>query len=425
MAEHLTVDQCGLLLSHRAHVSRAYGWILHLMGCQHCRRRLMVDHPDSGEAFLRRLFDTRDPLTLPELEKPETFDRVLAHVKTRGVDPYAEPDDLPPVFRRLQSETPARQRLLVDNVDRLRTIEVAEAVLEPVPGLWLEDPREARRQTCLALHILHSLSTRKYHPKLLYDLQGRAWGYLGNIERIFDRIERSRRALEKATALLRQGSDSNIEWLHLQYYWAGLAAEEFDFRRALDLVRDCLDNLPETEAADFGLDLRCRKIGLLADLGRIEDALAETDRLLGEDLNVMQRMMVRSNLAGDLRRAGQPLRSWQIAKTTLAEWPPGWLEVAGARALWQAARSAEACHHLEAALELLDSALAVFKEKDLYMEIVTVTSDLARVLLRQDRRPAALELLHTLPSTPTTPNEREIVHVKEELLAGRWAMASP
>jgi hypothetical protein len=117
MQDHLNADVLERLVERRCHVSLAYGWLLHLLGCETCRNRLVQDLPGEGERFLREIFRTQQPVSMPELGDPETVDRILAHLKTDGISTFLETRPLPdylqilplqPQVRRAKWSTAAR-----------------------------------------------------------------------------------------------------------------------------------------------------------------------------------------------------------------------------------------------------------------------------------------------------------------------------
>lgn len=267
MQEHLTADALERLVHRRCHVSLAYGWLLHLLGCETCRNRLVQDFPGVGEAFLRRIFHTQQPVSMPELGDPEAVDRMLAHLKTDGISSFLETRPLPDYLHTLPDQPEARQTWAVRNSRRLRDPAVIEHLLSQCQVLWHQDVKRAARLAKLAVLVVDHLPPEEVHPQILRELRFEAWGKLGNSLRLLGHFRAAHEALRKARESWNDCvSTPSLRAQHLRYeawYQHGLAHPELAMNlayRGEALQRD----------ADAG--------DRLATLSLVADSLGQLDR---------------------------------------------------------------------------------------------------------------------------------------------------
>lgn len=130
--------------------------------------------------------------------------------------------------QRLQGESllealrgkPLEQQLqaIRDHADH-STWSLCELVLETSWKARFDDARRTLELARMAVEIAEKLDTELYGPRLVFDMQGRAWAFLGNALRINSEYKMAEEAFDRAEFCLRQGSADPLEearFLHLK-----------------------------------------------------------------------------------------------------------------------------------------------------------------------------------------------------------------
>jgi tetratricopeptide (TPR) repeat protein len=140
------------------------------------------------------------------------------------------------LFDELMSHPEPRRDVLARNSDRFRSLALAQRVLEASRDACFEDPRRGERLARLALVLIGSVDANFYGHRLLKDLTGRAWAYVGNALRLANDLDGAQRAFDAGGTFIEDTSDPMEEagFLHLL---ASLRKHQRRFDEAADLLR--------------------------------------------------------------------------------------------------------------------------------------------------------------------------------------------
>jgi len=421
MQDHLTADALERLVRRRCHVSLAYGWLLHLLGCESCRNRLVTDFPRVGERFLREVFRIQQPVSMPELGDPEAVDRILAHLKTDGISSFLETRPLPDYLQTLPDQPEARQGWAVRNSRRLRDPAVVEHLLARCQVLWHQDAELSVRIARLAVRIADHLPPEEVHPEILTDLRFEAWGKLGNSLRVLGRYRSALQTLGRARALWNESVGApSIKARHLRF--------EADLQLALGYPRLAMALARQTRCREFRGDtgpLESLTTALiitksLERLGRHCEARRRLESLLAEasfeQVGALGYVSLLNNLAGVLVHQNLSLPAWSLLRRrdSLA---PEVGKLARLRMQWTDGRFCESMGEYAAADATYREVLRLSEASALEVDQALVLVDLSRVALRRRHRCAtrefAGEAIHRLTQIGRRRLATEVRHMAE------------
>lgn len=141
------------------------------------------------------------------------------------------------LLAELLSHPPERQELILRNNTRYFTWGFLERLLEQSWEHRLESPDRAEQLARLALLVAERLDTALYGAASIEDLRARAWGYIGNAQRVRADLAGATRAFARAIRHLRHGTREPIEHAVLLDLQASLRRAQRRFRDALRLLR--------------------------------------------------------------------------------------------------------------------------------------------------------------------------------------------
>jgi len=139
------------------------------------------------------------------------------------------------LLAELLSEPDAKQAMLVHNSDRFGGLALAELVLEEARQACFDDAARGERLAHLGLALLERLDRDYYGRRILDDVRGRGYAFLGNAHRILDDHEAAAASLRRASELLTDTPDP-VEMAGLLSLQAGLAKDQRRFDDALELL---------------------------------------------------------------------------------------------------------------------------------------------------------------------------------------------
>ena len=167
--------------------------------------------------------ECRQAADAAELVPPEVLD--CADCRESLDFLWALLDDLEHFEPAVARELPRAERFL----DELSRLPPAEQVLEVTSGPryqewgfcqwllmssragWHGEIRLARHRAGLAVAIAERLDPRYYHPRWLADLQGKAYSYLANTQRILGDFDQAQRNMREAKRRVRRGVGGDAE----------------------------------------------------------------------------------------------------------------------------------------------------------------------------------------------------------------------
>lgn len=391
MQDHLGLEAFERLVHRSCDVSLAYGWLLHLLGCEDCRSSLVNAFPGEGNRFLREVFDTQRPIELPELGDPEKVERILDHLKSCGLESFLRRAVTPAPMVDLLGHPPARQRLLIHNCTRYHSLEMAQHLLDRSRSFRHEDAGQSLSSAELSLVVLGRLSADEYHPKLLEDYRGMAWGMVGNGQRILSDLGSAERSLKRGLGHLAQGTGDALELAELYSLLASLRKDQSRLQEALELTERSgrlFQQLGERRRAAGTLT---KRIIILSSRGRLEEARRAGEALLEEltadELGPVIHVAIRQNLALVMARAGWTLPALRLLREVRRQATEAALgRLACMRLEWSEAQILERTGVLDDAEALYRRLRKAFEDEGIRVDTALLSLDLARVYRKQRKR---------------------------------------
>jgi hypothetical protein len=246
VSPHLSTAELERLLFGDARRTPAlFDGFLHLRQCGDCRRELLRRHPQTGARFLARAFPTLPgsrsgseglggstsyyPAARWERLSPQALEK-LAAVRRRVM---TEENDAPALYRELVTHPPERWLLLVRNVERYRSMGLANLCLRTAREHFRRDARLAEELARLAVTVLDELPYDVYGAGLLADRRALAWAYVANSVRAGGTPAAAVSLLERAEEWRLRGQGGLWERAWLCRFQASLARDLRDFPSAL------------------------------------------------------------------------------------------------------------------------------------------------------------------------------------------------
>jgi tetratricopeptide (TPR) repeat protein len=325
MQDHLDRDALERLVHRRCHASRAYGWLLHLLACTECRERVVRDYPDKGDRFLREIFRTQEPLRPPDLSDQDRLDRVLEDLQTHGLVEYLQEGDIPPLLADLHRHPPDRQRLILDNTERLWNLSTVDYLLDRSEGEVFRDPPYGERLAEMALSVLDRLSLSHYHPRLLNDLRGQAWGLRGNFMRIRERLGAAKQDLERSAAALDSGTGAINERILLLHRFGALEESKYNYNLSIEFHERALELGRASGVREAEIRGVAWLVRTLPDAGRPVEAIQLGEKYLDQtsverdELDVI--LSLQQNMTIALCDLGRGLPAYQLHQKMLGNLP--------------------------------------------------------------------------------------------------------
>jgi len=193
------------------------GALIHLLECADCRQRAVAElRRQQAESGLADVLCYRRPSVAEEVD--DSFADGFSRVYSRALDcAEAEQRQAAALFDELMAHPEPRRDVLARNSDRFRSLALAQRVLEASRDACFEDPRQGARLARLALVLLESADTEFYGHRLVHDLTGRAWSYVGNALRLANDLEGAQKAFATGSAYVEDTNDPLEEagFLHL------------------------------------------------------------------------------------------------------------------------------------------------------------------------------------------------------------------
>lgn len=184
----------------------------HVLECPTCRQQTLAElqrwdaDPEVAEVLRYRLPAAAGGSTAGE--SPATLPASLHHLSMQAVlRAQAEQRSAQRRFEELTALPPARQQLRVRNDPRFRTPALAQRLLEHSQELSFDEPEAGERTARLALLVIGSADPTVYGPRLIADLEGRAWTHVGNTLRMQEDLDGAEEAFREAERLLEGTAD--------------------------------------------------------------------------------------------------------------------------------------------------------------------------------------------------------------------------
>lgn len=391
MQNHLGLEALERLVNRSCDVSLAYGWLLHLLGCEECRSSLVNAFPTEGKRLLREVFDTRRPVELPELRDPDHVDRILDHLQSRGLAGFLQPPGPPAPLADLLAHPPTRQRLLVENSRRFHSLETARHLLERSRSFRHEDAHESLGSAELALVVLDRLGPEDHHPKLLEDFRGLAWTMVSNGQRILTDFGSAERSLQRALRHLERGTGDALELAELYSLLVSLRKDQGRWQEALELAERAERLFLELGDRRRAAATRTKRIIILCATGRSEEARKAAEDALEEvtadEMGSTVHIAIRQNLALAMAEGGWTLPALRLMGEVRRQAAEDALGRLGRMRLdWAEAKVLERTGLLDDAEPIYRELRGRFADEGIGLDAALLSLDLARVYSKQRKR---------------------------------------
>ena len=144
-----------------------------------------------------------------------SLNRVRERLQGTMVLLHQEREAAPALLKELEAHPVERQRILIRNKPRFRTLPVAELLLEEAWSLGFEEPGRAETLAELATEVLDSIGPTPFGEEVLNDLRARSWAYRGNFRRIASDYRGAEEAFQQAVAYQGKGTGDLLEQARL------------------------------------------------------------------------------------------------------------------------------------------------------------------------------------------------------------------
>jgi tetratricopeptide (TPR) repeat protein len=197
------------------------------------------------------------------------------------------------LFEKLAAQPPKRRLLWIRNSHRYDTPAACLQLIEAAFDLCFDEPHQGVATAELALAVARALD-KSYGAELIADIEGRAWGVLGNSRRIVSDLGGAEQALKRARERLDEGTGDPIETARLTSFLSTQRIAQRRFDEALQLCRRAGAGYRRAGEDQLAAQMLVDEGVVLGHLGRYDEAV----RKLGEALErVDPRQLPRNLLA--------------------------------------------------------------------------------------------------------------------------------
>ena len=260
----------------------------------------MADHVGSGElqlaSLLRQRLDEKDLQDLRRLfgrapEEPNldfsedyrvAFDAALpaalqqSHVGDR--------QDATLLAEELLRQSPERRRFLVRNSPQLQTPRLATKLAEHSLEACYDNPREAIHLGELAVEVAEIVAERADdRPRLISDLRGQCWAFLGNAYRVSGDVQQAENAFFTSETFLEEGSCDLLLQARLCRFRGALAGDQGNLAPCFRLLDRAIRNFRQCGEEEERGRVLVHKALYSHYFGDTEEAI----RLLREGLTIL------------------------------------------------------------------------------------------------------------------------------------------
>lgn len=309
----------------------------------------------------------------------------LAVEKLRGWGQWAE---LAPMSPQMRFE-------MVESDARFHTFGLYKRLLEAARWYSRIEPREAVDVVRLAILVAERLDPAALGEKQVADLQGAAWAALGNAGRIANDFEGARQAFEEARRILESGTGDPAQRAQLVGFEASYKKDMGEFELAEASLEEALALY--REARDLhGQGRVLLKMGdaigyvdPARGIAHIQKALALLDPVKEPRLQ----MYAQHDLALFLTENSQPEEALAVLERARPLFDQFRDDLTVLRLHWVEAKIADRLGHDDEAENILCQLWDELRARDLNQEVVLVTIDLAKVLVKKGEVTRAAQLV--------------------------------
>ena len=347
---------------------------LHLAACTLCRSR--TDRPEAVAPASATDFGAA-------VERAAATAQATAHRLARE-----EPTPLG-ALPRLLALSREDQRAAIRSTAALCTVRFTRQLLDTCRTTWSYDPRRAERLAHLALTVTDHLPSRRHGHRPLRDLRAETWGAAGNCLRIRGELGDAARALDRASALLAEGTRAVEESVVLASFRSSLLRDLGDAEAAFSTLDEALDGSRSIGDRHLEGRLLLGQAIVLASDGRSDAAiplLEEAQGLIDREREDHIAAAVQQNLSLALERIGEADRALDALERAEGLFPRRRLHFERLRCAWARARILASRDRPDQAARLLDRISRGFDAAGLPYDAALAALDQAEIVLAMGRR---------------------------------------
>lgn len=380
----------------------------HLLECSQCRTRalrVLQAEPPAEPALQDQ------PHLLPRLAKVLSHPRSSSQPTTSSVVVWML--WLQPALRELERgeelaaelrRHPAdRWRLVIGNQRRFQILPLVQLVLEQSRLIGFDDPHQGADLAKLALELIEKLEVARYGARLLDDLRGRAWTYLGGALRCGSDLHESDAAFRQAGDLLAETPDA-VELGTYCHQLSALRKAQRRFEEAGRFLRRAY-HLFDSVGDDLRAIRALTGLGSLhLDQGSPAEALPpllEAQERIDATEDPRTSLAIRHNLALSLTELGEHAEARRLFVASREDYRKAdtFLRVRGC---WLEGLIALGFGEQESAERLLREVKTAFDRDRMPYDSALVSLDLAMLLADQGRHAELRELAEEMTATFTS-----------------------
>ena len=352
--------------------------VRHLMaGCEPCRRlarELWQGEPVPAEIDLTAI-------AMKVWQRGQAFDQEKA--------------EAPALVEELESLSPARQLLLLQNSRRFQTRGVCELLLDRAFRACTSDGAESVGQAMMAKVLAERLAAEDYGTGAVHDVQAHAWSILGHAQREAAQLREAEASFQEAENLAHAGSGDPCVIGRVFHLKAFLRHAQGRYQEALTLLRRAEReyraagdrHLVGSTLVDSGRTLK--QVGDLE--GAVESVRAGL-KLLDPSRNPRMELVGKHNLTLYLQELGQAEEALKLMGESLTLHTRLGGELDKLRLKWLEGKLASLQGDLDRSLGAFEEVRTGFEARDMPYDQALVSLDLAAVYLHRERFGELLEL---------------------------------
>lgn len=355
----------------------------HLIGCKQCRDRVARElRRGEGQAeWLAKVlpYPRREPVQPP----PADSQRLLGVLKAAAREVAAKG----PLFDELQGQPLERWPLLFENSTRFHSLALAREIIRQGHREGYDDPLRGTTMVLQGIELVGRLDPGRYGQRLLDDVRGRGWAFIGDCYRIAGDLKAAEGAFHRAERFLREAADPE-ELANRDYLLGVLRKVQRRFDQALRLFERARRRSEEIGDGEKVVRILTSMGGLHMSRGQPEEALPallDASMLLESHGDSRLGVFVRSNLATCLVELGDFAGAREIFEQCREGYGAERDSFVQLRARWLEGQIAAGLREDERAESLLNAARLGYEERGQHYNAALVSLHLAALYARQGR----------------------------------------
>lgn len=396
---HLTEDTAEKLLKGQLSGEERDDAVRHLLShCPECIQLAQTVAERFGMAYLAGRF--RKPK--PRKSEPKKEDPDLEKLKGLGAEERARLIDERLVaagqWASLQKHPQARRLAIIAADPAMHTWGLYDRLLDAAREIAPASPEQGIEIALLALAVADELNPQRYEEARIVDFKAAATAVLGNCKRIAEDFGGSRTDLERALAMLQDGTGDPLERanvLSLQGSWhvdlGFFEAGENFFEQAIKIYEEA----GEMHMIGRTLINKATAVGY-TDPDRAVSILDEATDYINSITEPLLELCMRHSLALFLNDAGRTQEAIGVLEDSRGLYKQFPNRLYQLRLRWLEGRINRSLRHLREAEETFERVAADFLERGLPQEYLLCSIDLAEVVYAQGDRTRTLQICTSL-----------------------------